>query len=175
MGLGLLVAFVLVAFAPGSAMAEKKMHACSLLNAGEVSRVAGAEVGKPHESDIVIPSGPSKGETMGMCAWQVGQATSVSLAVIRAPHGPGREAGLAKLRKVFDGLKAKGWREEKKDYPGAKCVVMTPPPSEERMPRSTACFGEAKGMGISVGANATATRFPPEKVKELLDKVIGRL
>jgi hypothetical protein len=30
-------------------------------------------------------------------------------------------------------------------------------------------------MGISVGANATATRFPPEKVKTLLDKVIGRL
>ncbi len=109
-----------------------------------------------------------------MCAWLVRQ-TSVSLAVIRAPRGPEREAGLAKLRQVFEGLKAKGWREEKKDYPNAKCVVMTPPPSEEKMPKSTGCFGEAKGMAISVGAYTTATGFPPEKVKALLDKVIGRL
>jgi hypothetical protein len=154
--------------------ADTKMHACSLLTSAEVAAAVGGTPGPPSENDVVVSDGPSKGETMGLCTWPAGPQASVSVAVVRAPQGAPREAGLAKIRQMFESLKAQGWSEEKRDFSHGRCVLMTPPPAGKGMPVSTGCFAEAKGMGVSVGHNGDA-RVSMDKVKTLLDKAIGRL
>ncbi len=166
---------ILIAFAWSDLAAQKKMHACSLLTSSEVSDAVGGKVGQSQESDMVIPEGPSKGETMGGCMWAVGDQGMVSVSVIRAPKGAQREAGLTQLNQVFAQLKTQGWKEERKDFSNARCSIMTPPSSETDAPISTGCIAEAKGMGISVGSMSGKKKVAIEKVKALLDKAIGRL
>ena len=168
-GLGILIVFAWSSLAEG-----KEMHTCALLTSGEVVAAVGG-TGQSQESNIVIPEGPSKGETLGGCMWAAYNQGMVSISMIRAPQGAQREAGLAKLRDGFQRLKAKGWTEEKKEFTNAKCALMTPPASPEKdIPVMTGCVAEAKGVAISVGYMGR-TSVPIEKVKTLLDKAIGRL
>lgn len=171
-----LIGLVIVIGAGGPAAdgADAKMRACSLLTSADIMAAVGGTPGQPQESDLVVPDGPSKGDTMGMCAWPTSAQSSVSVAVIRAATGASRDAGLARMAQVFETLKAQGWSEERKDFANGRCLLMTPPASAKGMPLSTGCFAEAKGMGISVGHNGPA-RVSVEKVRALLDKAIGRL
>jgi hypothetical protein len=167
--LGILIVFVWSGLAGG-----KEMHTCALLSSGEVVAAVGG-TGQSQESNIIIPEGASKGETLGGCMWAADDQGMVSISMIRAPQGAMREAGLAKLREAFQRLKDKGWTEEKKEFSNAKCALMTPPASSKKdIPVMTGCFAEAKGMGISVGYMGR-TSVPIETVKTLLDKAIGRL
>src|SRR3989442_12583580 len=100
----------------GGSAADPPMPACSLLTAAEISDAVGMPAGPSQESDMVIPEGPSKGETMSMCMWHIGDQDMVSISVIRAPQGAQHEVGLAQLNKTFDMLKAQGWTEERKDF-----------------------------------------------------------
>lgn len=154
--------------------AGKNPPACSLLTSAEIGAAVGGTVGQLREHAIVVREGPSKGETMGMCTWRTGSEGSVAVAIVRAPQGAQRDAGLAQFKQTFQTLKAQGWSEEKKDFSNGMCALMTPPPPGTDMPISTGCFAESKGMGISVGHNGSA-RVPMDKVKTLLDKAIGRL
>jgi hypothetical protein len=165
---------ILIVFAWSGLAAGEEMHTCVLLTSGEVVAAVGG-TGQSQESNIVIPEGPSKGETLGGCMWAADNQGMVSISMIRAPQGALREAGLAKLRDGFQRLKAKGWTEERKEFSNAKCALMTPPASSKQdIPVMTGCFAEAKEMGISVGYMGR-TSMPIEKVKTLLDKAIGRL
>ncbi len=165
---------ILIVFAWSGLAGGKEMHTCALLSSGEVVAAVGG-TGQSQESNIIIPEGPSKGETLGGCMWAADDQGMVSISMIRAPQGAMREAGLAKLREAFQRLKDKGWTEEKKEFSNAKCALMTPPASSKKdVPVMTGCFAEAKGMGISVGYMGR-TSVPIEKVKTLLDKAIGRL
>jgi hypothetical protein len=165
---------ILIVFAWSGLAGGKEMHTCALLTSGEVVAAVGG-TGQSQESNIVIPEGPSKGETLGGCMWAADNQSMVSISMIRAPQGAMREAGLAKLREGFQRLKAKGWTEEKKEFSNAKCALMTPPASSKKaIPVMTGCFAEAKGMGISVGYMGR-TSVPIETVKTLLDKAIERL
>jgi len=167
---------LILAFTWSEVAAQQKMHACSLLTAGEIGDAVGSKIGVSRESDTVIPQGPSKGETMGTCMWKVGEQGMVSVSVIRAAQGAQREAGLARMNQAFETLKAKGWKEEKKDYGNARCAMLTPPTSQaENTPVSTGCMAEAKGMGISVGSMAPKKSAAIDQVKALLDKAISRL
>jgi len=156
--------------------AEQKMHACALLTSGEVgSAIGDGPVGQSQESDIVIPEGPSKGKTMGVCMWPIHDRQGmVSVNVIPVSQGAQRAEGLAKFKEAFDKLKAKGWTEEKKEFGNSTCVIMTPPSSEKNAPILTSCVTEAKGMGISVGS-MSKKKVSMEKVKTLLDKALGRI
>ena len=62
---GVVIGILLVGTWSGFA-AEPPMPACSLLTAAEISDAVGMPAGPSQESDIVIPEGPSKGETMSM-------------------------------------------------------------------------------------------------------------
>jgi len=166
---------LLLVCAWSSFAAEKPMSACSLLTAADISNAVGTPAGSSQENDIVIPEGPSKGETMRMCQWRIGEQEIISISVIRAPQGAQHEAGLAQLNKIFDMLKAQGWTEERKDFSNTRCSIMTPPPSVQDVPLSTGCLAEAKGMGIGVGWMGEKKKVAIEKVKALLDKAIGRL
>ena len=165
---------ILIVFAWGGLAAGEQMHACALLTSSEIVVAVGG-TGKSQESDMVIPGGPSKGETMGGCMWAADNQGMVSISMVRVPQGALREAGLAKLKEGFQRLRAKGWTEEKKEFSNAKCASMTPPSSAEKnLPVMTGCMAEAKGMGISVGYMGR-TSVPIETVKALLDKAIERL
>jgi len=168
---------VCVMFVWSSALAEKKMHACSLLTSAEVGDAVGTHVGQFQESDIVIPEGPSQGETMGGCMWPIDDGQSmVSVSVMRTPQGAQRGAGLTQLNQILAGLKGQGWTEEKKTIGNAMCATLTPPPSETPAPIAVGCLAEAKQMGISVGwMTGKGKKVAPEKIKALLDTVIGRL
>jgi hypothetical protein len=165
---------ILIVFAWSGLAGGEEMHTCALLTSGEVIAAVGG-TGQSQESNIVIPEGPSKGETLSGCMWAADNQSMVSISMIRALQGAMREAGLAKLREGFQRLKAKGWTEEKKEFSNARCALMTPPASSKKdIPVITGCFAEAKGMGISVGYMGR-TSVPIETVKTLLDKAIGRL
>jgi hypothetical protein len=51
---------------------------------------------------------------------------------------------------------------------------MTPPSGQEKLPISTGCLGETKGIGLSVGAMGRKA-VPIEQIKPLFDKAVGRL
>jgi hypothetical protein len=153
------------------------MHACSLLTPAEVSDAVGAHAGPFQESDIVVPAGPSKGETLGRCLWLLGDGQSmVSANVLRALQGAQREAGLAQLRQIFEGLKAQGWAEAHKMLGNTTCATLTPPPSDTDAPTMVVCLAEAKQMAISVGWMAEqGKKVAPAKIKALLDTAVARL
>ena len=152
--------------------AQAPLDACALLTATEVGATLGATA-TPRQSDMVIPSGPAKGQTMRLCTWSNQQGGMISVAAIRITPGS-TTSGLAILEQALATLKAQGWTEESKAFAGGKCLVMTPPASLTDAPVSTGCFAEAKGMGVSVGSMGK-TRVPMEKVKPLLDKIVQRL
>ena len=145
-----------------------------MLTTSEVVTAVGVK-GQSQETDTVIPSGPSKGETMRGCMWTADNQGMVTISMLRALQGARREAGLAALRGAFEKLKSRGWTEESKAFPNARCSLMTPPSSAPKnVPVLTGCFAEAKGMGISVGYMGKAS-VPVETVKTLLDKAVARL
>lgn len=169
------VALIIAAIVPVPAQgADKPPSACPLLTAAEIGAAAGGAAGQPQEDSMEITEGPAKGQTMAMCNWPTSPQSGVSLAVTRGLAGAQREAGLAQFRKTFQTLRSQGWAEERKDFSNGACVVMTPPASAKGMPVSSACFAEAKGMGISVGHHGPS-KVSMDKMKTLLDKAIGRL
>ncbi len=83
---------IMLSFASRGLPAEKKMHACSLLTSGEINSAVGeGQVGQSEERDIVIPEGPSKGKTMGVCMWPIQEKQGmVSVNIIPLPQGAQR-------------------------------------------------------------------------------------
>ena len=155
--------------------AQAPAHACTLLTVAEIGSAVGGQVGSSQESSITIPNGPSKGQTMAGCMWKVGDRDMVSINVIPALQGAEREAGLAGLNKVFEGLKAKGWTEDKRTIGNARCSVMTPPASQKDVPLMSGCMAEAKGLALSVGSMSPTKQAAMEQLKTLLDKATTRL
>jgi hypothetical protein len=153
--------------------AGAEMRACSLLTAGELGAAGGGEVSATVENFMPISEGASKGVTMGICMWQVGE-TMISLGVVSSPQGADRAAGLAQLEEISTELRSKGWKEERRELGGARCSAMTPPPSDKDAPLMSSCLAEAKGMVISVTALGRRL-LAIEKVKTLLDAAFVRL
>jgi hypothetical protein len=170
----LFVVAILALTSSAARAADNMPRACSLLTAGEVVAVAGG-TGASQESDLPVPQGGSKADAMTMCMWAAANHGMVSLSIVAAAHGPEREASLAKIQAVFDRMKAQGWQEEKKAFDNETCLVMTPPKNSGTAPRAmTGCFGEAKGLAISVGYTGPGT-IAIDRMKSLLDRALGRL
>jgi len=156
--------------------AQKPPSACKLLTPAEVGAAAGAKAGEGRENDIVVPAGPFKGQTMTICTWRVGQG-SVTITALHIPSAEKRQAGLAEMQKLDEVMKAQGWTNEDRAFGGVKCSTYMPPANmrAEETPISVGCYGEAKGMTISAGANIAKTKVPMEKVKALVDAAVKRL
>jgi len=152
-----------------------QQSACSLLTAGDIEAVTGAKAREHHKTDMVIPEGPAKGQTLNGCMWAVGDQGMVAVSMMPAPKGPAREAGLAKLAEVYAALRAQHWTEEKKDFGNTTCSIMTPPPSTKDAPILSGCVAEARGMGLSVGFMSPTKKLSIDQTKALLDKAIGRI
>jgi hypothetical protein len=164
---------LLLLLAGGDLAAQKK--ACSLLSAGEINASLTGQVGEPHQIDLSAAPGASKNKQMDGCMWKVGQKGMVSIGIMVALQGQEREAGMAKMRGVYDALKAKHWTEEKKVFDNGSCAVMTPPASEAKAPIMSGCLAEAKGMAVSVTYLDPQQKLTPDKAKALLDKVLAHL
>src|SRR5262245_5252391 len=171
------VAFVttvlLVNWAPEAA-AGSKYNACGLLAAAELKATVNASLDRMEDWDIVIPSGPSKGETMSTCTWVLG-GTFVSLNVIHAPQtAEQKAAGLNGLRTIEAELVNKGWTVEPGRLAGADCNAYKPPPSEGSAGPFTSCMMQAKGLGFWLGVHG-ASSLSSQQVKALADRVAARL
>ena len=156
------------------AAAGSKYNACGLLAAAELKATVNASLDRMEDRDVVIPSGPSKGETMSTCTWVLG-GTFVSLNVIHAPlTAEQKAAGLNGLRTVEAGLVKKGWTVEPGKVAGADCNAYTPPASEGPARPFTSCMMQAKGLGFWLGVHG-ASALSSQQVKALADKVAARL
>ena len=164
---------LLLAFTTSPLAAQAVVHACTLLTPMEIAGAVGGTVGKSNESQMVVPSGPAQGQTTYACMWSAGEQGMVSVSLMRAVPGQ-KDIGMAKIKQAFETLKAQGWTEEKKDFGDIHCARMTPPAAQKNAPLSTGCFGEAKGMGLGVGAMGRKAT-PLEAVKTLFEKAAGRL
>jgi hypothetical protein len=159
---------------PPGAGAGSKYNACGLLTAADLKTVANMNPDKTQESDIVIPSGPYKGETMSSCTW-VMSSTYATVNVIRGPQTPEqRAAGLSGLRRIEAGLAQKGWTVEPAKTPGADCSAYKPPASEGNARPFASCVMQSKGLGFWLGVGG-ATSLTPQQVKALADKIAERL
>lgn len=147
---------------------------CTLLTPGDIATITGAKPGEPRASDMAVPSGPSKGQTVHTCSWGVGGNGVLNLSMVAITKGS-REAGIAMLEQAYAILRAQHWTEEKKDFSGGTCSIMTPPPSQNDVPISSGCFTEAKGMGLAVGFMSPTQRLPMEKTWALLEKAVSRV
>jgi len=163
---------ILAAFGPRVAAAQVP-QACTLITTEELKAAFGG-TGDAHKTELQIPSGPAKGQTMNGCMWSIGEQGMLTLSVMPAMKGAAREAGIAQLRQVYASLLAKGWTEEKKEIPGGNCSQMTPPASEKDAPMMVGCMAEAKGQAISIGTLGK-TKYSIEQVKPFFDKVVKRI
>ncbi len=143
----------LIVFAATNVWTQGK-PVCSRLTASDVSAVGATGQGIPGE--MPISGGPTKGETMKMCSWRM-QAGGLHLSVSKVPPGMSRDAVIAELNKNYVALKAQGWTEEKKDFGGVFCNLMTPPAGKQDMPATTVmsyCCKRDVGFGRNHNQNA---------------------
>jgi len=158
-----------IVFAAANVWAQAKP--CSLLTANELS-AAGA-TGQGVESSMPFPDGTPKGGTMNLCNWRM-PTGGLMMVASKMPPGVSREAIMTTLNQSWSELKTKGWAEEKKEFGGVSCFLMTPPAGDTRSPKPTSCTVLAKGMVLSITTMGT-TRVPMENVKALIDSAAGRL
>lgn len=167
----LAVVLVLLTALPGSAAGKYKP--CTLLTAAELEAVVRGKVSQTHDSDIVVQSGPYKGETISTCTWVLG-TTFVYLTVVRAPRTPQElAASRAEAQRGDDKLRKLGWTIQPANIPGATCATYRPPASASGARPGAGCAMEARGLAFSlsvVGGGVT-----PQQVKTLGDKIAARL
>jgi len=140
-----------------------------------VGSAIGVQPGPSQENNVVIPEGPSRGQTIAMCAWRLGPMDMVRVSIAPALQGAQRAQGLAALSQSFDAMKADGWKEEAKSFGDIRCSVMTPPANERDAPLMTGCMGEAKGKAVSISSISATKQVPIDPIKDLFDKAAARL
>ena len=156
--------------------AQKPPAACPLLTPAEIAAATGMKVGQSYPNDMVIPSGPSKGQTMTGCMWKLGDSGMLNLAVVKAASKENEARAVSKLHDAFAALKARGWTVDDVTLGGMLCTTAVPPASERaHTPSSTGCFAAAKGFGFSVGAMAPYAKVPAARMKSLADAIVKRL
>ena len=161
---------LLSVFAAANVWAQGK-PVCSLLTANDVSAVGAT--GQGIEGEMPIGNGSSAGDTMKPCNWRL-PTGGLHLSVAKAPLGLSREALMAKFNESWAMLKTQGWTEEKKEFGGISCSLMTPPAGKQDLPSTTGSLTTAKGTMVSI-ATLGRTRVPMEKAKALVESAAGRL
>ena len=152
-----------------------QQSACTLLTPADIETITGAQPREPHKTDIVIPEGPQKGQTVNGCMWGTAGNGMVSVSMMPMPEGVSREAGIAKLEEVYAELRAQNWAEEKKTFPDGRCSIMTPPPGKKDAPIMSQCVAEAKGMVMSSVFMSPTQKLSMEQTRALMDKAVGHM
>lgn len=149
--------------------------ACTLLTPGDVEAATGAKLLEAHKTDMVIPSGPQKGQTVNGCMWGIPGNGMIAISMMPFPQGASRQAIMAKLEEVYGKLKAQHWAEEKKAFADGTCSIMTPPPGKEKLPIMSGCVTEAKGMVLSSAFMSPTQKLSMAQARALTDKALSHL
>jgi len=146
---------------------------CSLLTAADVEAATGAKPdAEPHPAQLAPPGAK---EPMQMCTWVL-RPLKGQVVVSAAHVPPGTDvAALAKNNPGLDALRAANWKEESKDFPGARCTVMTPPASVKDPLLFSSCISASKAWVLSVVFTSPSRKLSIEQTKTLLDKAAARL
>lgn len=152
-----------------------QQSACTLLTPGDIETITGAQPMEPHPTNMVIPEGPQKGETLNGCMWGTTGNGMVSVSMMPAPEGVLREAGIAKLEEVYGQLRAQHWAEEKKSFPDGSCSIMTPPPGKKDAPILSQCVAETRGMVMSSVFMSPTQKLSMEQTRALMDKAVSHM
>ena len=167
----LTIVFALLTLLTATSIWAQAKPVCSLLTASEVATVGAT--GRGTEDSLPIDDGPTKGDTIKLCNWQMG-AGKLSLSIARMPPGVSRAALIGQLDRGYAALKAQGWKEEKKDFGNIFCSLMTPPVVRQDAPTTTGCLIPTKGLVVSI-ATLGKTRVPMERAKALVESALRRL
>ena len=166
------VAGLLVALAWTDVAAQQP--ACTLLTPADIETITGAKAMEPHPLNMTIPEGPQKGQPMNGCMWGVAGNGMVSVSTMPYPKDVSPE-DMAKLEQVYGELKAQQWTQERKDFPGGSCSIMTPPPSKKDSPILSGCITQAKGMVISSSFMSPTVKLSMDQTRALMDKAVSRM
>jgi hypothetical protein len=158
--------------APSSTPSTQSM-VCSLLTAADIEAATGAKPdAQAHPAQLAAPGAS---EPTQMCTWVV-RPLKGQVVVSAAHVPPGTDvSALAKNNAGMDALRAANWKEESKDFAGARCTVMTPPASVKDPLLFSSCTSASKGWALSVVFTSPSKRLSIEQTKGLLDKAAARL
>lgn len=156
--------------------AQKPPAACPLLTPAEIAAATSMKVGASQATDIVIPSGPAKGQTMTGCMWKLGDEGMLNVSIVKASSPENAARGMARLHDVMEVLKSRGWTVTDTKIGAALCSTAVPPASQrEHTPSSTGCYASSNVFAFSVGAMGPNAKVPVERVKSLADLIAKRL
>jgi hypothetical protein len=164
---------LLVALAWADLSAQQS--ACTLLTPADIETITGAQPREPHKTDMVIPEGPQKGQTVNACMWGTAGNGMVSVSMMPMPDGVSREAGMAKMEEVYVQLRAQQWTEEKQTFPDGRCSIMAPPPGKTNAPIMSGCIAEENGMVMSSVFLSPTQKLSMEQTRALMDKAVGHM
>ena len=147
-------------------------HPCSLLTTAQVTAAVGA-VGASAEGDMP-GTGRGANPLRRACSWGLPGGTFV-LSVGKAPNTSLDTRGLLDyINKMYDLLKGKGWKYDKKDFGSTSCSLVTPPSGDANSSPATSCATVTKGMLVMTSASSKPS-IPMEKLKSLVETAAGRL
>ena len=72
----------LVLMVGNAAFSQGQSQACALLTADEIGAAVGGQAGPPQGANFEIQQGPSKAQTIGQCAWLMGEGVRISVGVV---------------------------------------------------------------------------------------------
>jgi len=166
------ILFVMVRGVQVGAQTGDASHPCSLLTKAQVTAAVGT-VGASAEGDM---PGTGRGENpvRKACSWALSGGMFV-LSVGKVPNSSLDTRGLLDyMNKMYDLLKAEGWKYDKKDFGSTSCSLLTPPPGDVNSSPATSCATVTKGMLVMTSASSKPS-IQIEKLKSLAETAAERL
>jgi hypothetical protein len=126
------------------AQTEAALHPCAFLTAAQISAAVGT-VGESREGNM-----PGKVQ-MRACSWSIpGGLFTLSVGTVLKPNLNTRQL-LDDMNSMYDMLKGRGWKYEKKDFGSTSCSLVTPPAGAANGSPATFCATVVKGMLVTRG------------------------
>lgn len=171
MSLAVLIAFI--AAGQVGAQTGAASHPCSLLTAAQISAAVGS-VGESREGDMP-GTGHGANPLRRACSYGMpGGLFTLSVGKVPNPNMSTRQL-LDYMNSMYDVLKGRGWKLEKKDFGSTtSCSLVTPPAGAANGSPATICATVVKGMLVIAGTSSKVT-IPAEKLKSLAETAAARL
>jgi len=158
-------AIVIVSIQVILARAADDNKACGLINASEFESILGTNVG--------LKGGATPGGTY-ICT---GQASNKRI-MLRLVTGldPGRDRSGSKERAGMEMIKQMGGQIEVKTFGPIVCSTLEPPAGKEQIGYNTTCTvsKDTAMAGIEVTANTKQDMLPIDRLRPLVEKIMGR-
>jgi len=139
--------------------------ACGLLNASEIESILG--------TNVALKGGATPGGTQ-ICT---GQASNKRI-MLRLVTGldPGRDRSGSKEKAGMEMIKQMGGQVEVKTFGPIVCSTLEPPAGKQQIGYNTTCTvsKDTAMAGIEVIANTKQNMLPIDRLRPLVEKIMGR-